>query len=126
MILLCAAGVGVSRCKRKRELLALAVITKVSSGILAKELDADYFIILTSVEKAALDYKQTNQKDLSVLTVTDARAYLDAGQFPSGSMGPKIEAAIDFIESGGKYAMITSIEKLSETLDGKAGTRITR
>ena len=128
IIVIAAGGGGVPVVKENERLLGVeAVIDKdYASGTLAKELDADYFIILTSVENVALNYKQRNQKDLSVLTVADARAYLNAGQFPQGSMGPKIEASVDFIESGGKYAVITSIEKLSEALDGKAGTRITR
>jgi len=104
-----------------------AVIDKdYASGVLARELGADYFIILTGVEKVSIDFGKPTQKDLSAISIADAKNYLAAGQFPPGSMGPKIEAAVDFIESGGESAIITSIDKLDEALKGKTGTRIIR
>ncbi|MBI3871921.1 MAG: carbamate kinase, partial [candidate division Zixibacteria bacterium] len=64
------------------------------------------------------------QRNLDRLTAFEVRRHLESGQFPAGSMGPKIEAAIQFLEGGGQTVIITSIEKAGEALDGKAGTRI--
>lgn len=102
-----------------------AVIDKdFASALLAAEIGADYLFILTGVEQVAVNFGKPNQENLSTLSVEDAKKYLDEGQFPKGSMGPKIEAAIYFLEKGGKNVVITSIEKLQEALEGKTGTRL--
>jgi carbamate kinase len=102
-----------------------AVIDKdYASSKLAQQLGLDELIILTTVEKVAINYGKKNEKWLDTLTVKDAKKYLKDGQFPPGSMGPKIEAAIEFMESGGKRAIITSHETLVEAIMGKAGTHI--
>ena len=104
-----------------------AVIDKdFASAVLAKEINAEKFIVLTSVDKVSIGFGTDNQKDLSSLTVSEAKKYLDAGEFPAGSMGPKIQAAINFIEQGGKEVLITSIDKASEAVKGNDGTLITR
>ena len=95
-----------------------------ASAILANEMDAERLIILTGVDKVALNYGMANQSMLDSLTVIDAQKYLDAGEFPKGSMGPKIQAAINFLKNGGKEVLISSIEKVIDALDGKNGTRI--
>ena len=103
-----------------------AVIDKdFASALLALNIEADLFVILTGVDKVAVDYGKPTQRDLDRLTVAEARKYYDEKQFPAGSMGPKIKAAIDFIERGGKEVLITSIERIVDAFAGKTGTRIT-
>lgn len=104
-----------------------AVIDKdLASAVLAREIGASELYILTAVEKVALNYRQPNHVDLDVLTVPDAKKYLAQGQFPTGSMGPKIQAALNFLESGGELVVITSVEKHSQAMRGETGTRIIR
>ncbi len=104
-----------------------AVIDKdFASALLAKEIGADLLVILTGVDKVSINFGKPNQKDLDKLTVEEAKKYYEEGQFPKGSMGPKILAAIDFIESGGKEVLITSIEKVADAFKGKTGTKITK
>lgn len=95
-----------------------------ASAILAREIDADELYILTAVDKVAINYGTPQQKDWDVLTCSEARAYLEQGHFPQGSMGPKIEAAVDFLSGGGKCVVICAVERLSDALHGRAGTRI--
>lgn len=102
-----------------------AVIDKdLASAVLAKEIGAEDLIIVTGVEKVALHFGTPQQVDLDELSVADAEKYMAQGEFPKGSMGPKIQAAINFIKSGGKKVIITSIEKTGEALKGQAGTTI--
>lgn len=104
-----------------------AVIDKdLASALLAEELGAEILLILTDVERVALHFGTPQQVFLERLSVREARRYLLEGQFPAGSMGPKIEAAIRFIEGGGEYAYITSLEKALEALKGRAGTVVYR
>lgn len=104
-----------------------AVIDKdFASALLAAEIKADFLFILTGVEQVAINFGKPDQQNLSEMTVEEALRYLDEGQFPKGSMGPKIEAAIMFLEKGGKNVVITSIDKLQEALEGKTGTRIVK
>ena len=95
-----------------------------AAAVLARDVMAHELYILTSVEKVALRYGQDDQKDLDLLTLSKARAYLKQGEFPSGNMGPKIEAAIQFLEEGGEKVIITSIDKMHEARHGKTGTYI--
>lgn len=102
-----------------------AVIDKdFASALLAAEIKAEYFFILTGVEQVAINFGKPNQQNLSELSVKNALAYMEEGQFPKGSMGPKIKAAIYFLERGGKNVIITSIDKLQQALEGKTGTRL--
>ncbi len=102
-----------------------AVIDKdFASCLLAKNLKADLFIISTGVDKVAVDFKKPTQRFLDKLTVAEAKKYLAEGQFPAGSMGPKIEAAIDFLEHGGKKVIITQPHLLEEAIAGKNGTHL--
>jgi len=95
-----------------------------ASSLLARELDADMFIILTGVEKVYLNFNKSDQIPLDKLTFEDAERYLKEGHFPPGSMGPKIESAIDFVKKTGKQCLITDMRKLKQALEGKTGTRI--
>jgi len=104
-----------------------AVIDKdFASSLLAQEVGADLFLISTAVEKVALNYNTPQQVDLASLTLEEAKKYYAEGHFAAGSMGPKIKAIIEYLEKGGKTALITCPEKLEEALQGKTGTRITR
>lgn len=103
-----------------------AVIDKdYASGLLASGIGADLFLISTAVEKVYLDYGQPSQRALDHMSVDEAREYLREGQFPPGSMGPKIAAVIQFLEGGGEEAVITSPENLARALRAETGTRIT-
>ncbi len=97
-----------------------------ASAILAKDIDAHELFILTAVDKVALNYKMPNQVDLDEITIDQARQYYAEGQFPAGSMGPKIEAAIHFLEEGGDLVVISSVEKMPDAIEGKTGTRIVK
>lgn len=100
-----------------------AVIDKdLAAEKLAEVVGAEVLLILTDVDKVKLNYGKPNEKDLDVLTLKEARKHLENGQFFSGSMGPKVEACARFLESGGKKAIITSLYKAREALDGKTGT----
>lgn len=102
-----------------------AVIDKdLSASLLARELGLGRFIILTDVDGVYLDWESLRRKRLERLTIGEALAYLREGQFPPGSMGPKIEAAMEFIASGGKEVIIAKPEDLSSAIEGNAGTRI--
>jgi carbamate kinase len=80
-------------------------------------------VILTSVDKVCLNYMNPNERPLSWVSVTEAKRYMAEGHFPQGSMGPKIGAAIQFMEAGGKQVIITSPGLVKEALEGKAGTK---
>jgi carbamate kinase len=100
-----------------------AVIDKdLASAKLGEQVNADILVIATDVEKVALNYGRIDYKYLDRVSTADAKEYMKQGHFPPGSMGPKIQAVINFLESGGEQAIITSIEKIKEALEGKAGT----
>ena len=103
-----------------------AVIDKdFASAKIAELLDADYLIILTAVEKVAIHYGKPEEKWLSQLSIEEARQYIAEGHFAPGSMLPKVQAAIKFAESKpGRKALITSLEKAKEGIEGKTGTII--
>lgn len=102
-----------------------AVIDKdYTAGLIARELGADLFIILTNVDHVSLNYGQPDQKAIRRLSTDEARTHGVAGQFPEGSMGPKIRAGIDFVEATGREVLITSAPRLAEAVRGRAGTRI--
>lgn len=104
-----------------------AVIDKdLASSLLASDLDADGFLILTDVESIVDGYGSANERPIASISVTDARARLRSGEFPAGSMGPKVEALCRFAESTGKLAAVTSISRAEHALQGSAGTRVTR
>ena len=105
---------------------ASAVIEKdLAAGKLAQMLNADMFVILTGEEKVCLNYKKPDQKALNVLTVSEAGAYIEEGQFEEGTILPKIQAAVEFIgDSAVKTAIITKLDKSKEALEGTTGTVI--
>jgi carbamate kinase len=102
-----------------------AVIDKdYAAALLAKEINADLLVISTAVEKVYTDYGKPSQKSLDDVGLSELRRLAAQGQFAPGSMLPKIEAMIDFVESTGKRGIITDPAHLSDALAGKTGTRI--
>lgn len=102
-----------------------AVVDKDRSGFkVAEEIEADIFMILTDVENVYVNYGKPDQKVLEAITVTEAKQYVEEGQFAAGSMQPKVEAAIKFAELG-KKAIICALEQADLAMEGKAGTQIT-
>ncbi len=102
-----------------------AVIDKdYASSKLAQQLGLDEFILMTSVDKVSINFGKPDEVKLDTMTVAQAKQYFAEGQFPPGSMGPKIEAAIEFLENGGKKVIIASNDALIEAIRGEAGTSI--
>ena len=102
-----------------------AVIDKdLATSLLAKNICAELFINLTQTDKVYINFGKAAQTGLNKLSVSHARKYLAQGEFASGSMGPKIEAAIEFLEAGGKEVIITTPELIEKAMEGEAGTRI--
>jgi len=102
-----------------------AVVDKdLAAVVLAEAVKADRLVIVTAVDRVALDFGQPSQRDINVMTADEAQEHLDDGQFPAGSMGPKILGAIRFIRNGGREVLITSPEMLADALAGRGGTRI--
>lgn len=104
-----------------------AVIDKdLASEKLARDMDADALVILTAVEKVSINFKKPDQKDLDRMSAAEAKQYIKEGHFAPGSMLPKIEAALNFVESKpGRVAIITSLDKAVDAIEGRAGTTIT-
>ncbi len=102
-----------------------AVIDKdFASSLLARSINADLFLISTAVEKVYLNFNKPDQKPIDVMTVSEAKRYIEEGHFAKGSMLPKIQAIIQYLEAGGKEALITDPEHITAALAGKTGTRI--
>ena len=102
-----------------------AVIDKdLASSLMARQLKAELLVISTAVERVCLDYGKPSQRALDRMTLAEARRYIAEGHFKPGSMLPKIQAVVDFLEGGGREAIITDPEHLAEALAGRAGTRV--
>lgn len=102
-----------------------AVIDKdLASSLLGRMLGFEVLVIISRVEKVALDFNKPAQRDLDEVTVDELKRYMDEGHFPPGSMGPKIQAAIEFIRGGGRRVIITTPERLWEALAGVTGTHV--
>ncbi len=95
-----------------------------ASSLLASQIGAELLLISTQVDRVYLNFDQPQPRPLDKLTIPEAKELLNAGQFPAGSMGPKIEAAIDFLEKGGEIVIITNPANLERAVQGEAGTRI--
>lgn len=105
---------------------ASAIIEKdLATGLLAKEIDADVVMILTSVDNVTLNFGTDKEEPIHHMTIDEAKAYMDQGQFEFASMLPKVSASVNFLEAGkGRKAIITSLDKAEESLTGEAGTTI--
>jgi len=97
-----------------------------SSAVLARDLRIPSLVIVTAIDRVRLGFGTSDERALDAMTLAEARHYLAEGQFGAGSMGPKIEAICDFLDSGGREAILCAPENLAEALEGRAGTRITR
>ena len=131
-LVICCGGGGVPVVRDEHDMLrgAAAVIDKDrTSALLAKELNAEALVILTAVDRVCLNFGPPDQKTLDTLTIAEAKNYLSEGHFAEGSMKPKVEAAIDFVEGSDNpdaVAIIAELSRLSDALTGKSGTRISR
>jgi carbamate kinase len=128
-LVICVGGGGIPVYENESgELVGVeAVIDKDYAGsLLASSIKADLFLISTGVEKVAIHFNKPEQQWLSSMTLIEAKHYLEEGQFLKGSMGPKIQAIIWYLEKGGPEALITNPENLERALSGETGTRIIR
>ena len=128
-VVITVGGGGIPVVRREGRLVGVpAVIDKdFASAKLAELLDADLLVILTAVEKVAVNFGKPDQKGLDALTPAEAREYIAQGQFAPGSMLPKVEAAVQFAESKpGRAALITLLEKARDGIEGRTGTRISQ
>ncbi len=126
LVIACGGG-GIPVIKQGNHLKGVeAVIDKdYASGKLAELINADYFIILTNIEKVAVNFGRENEKTLDFLTVSDAEQYAKNGEFGKGSMEPKVRACIEFVKkSDNGEALITQLEKVRDGIKGRTGTRI--
>jgi carbamate kinase len=126
VLVIAAGGGGIPVMQRGAEIHgAEAVIDKDrASAVLARAVEADLLVMLTGVERVSLDFGTRWQRDMATLTVSDAKRLLAAGEFPPGSMGPKMESAVRFASERGRAALITCAERLCDAVRGAAGTRI--
>lgn len=126
-VVIAAGGGGIPVYRRGDGIIAglEAVIDKdLASALLANRLNADLLVISTGVDQVALNFGKPNQENVEKMSVKDARQYLDEGHFAPGSMAPKIQAVIRYLDNGGKRAIITSPEKLADAVVGNAGTEV--
>lgn len=128
IVVIAVGGGGIPVVEERRKLKGIeAVIDKdYASALLAIGIRADLFLISTPVEKVALNFGKPEEKFLDGISLAEAKKYYAEGQFPSGSMGPKIKAIISYLENGGKEALITNPENIERALRGETGTRFTR
>jgi carbamate kinase len=126
-VLVIAAGGGgipVVRMGHRLEGVQAVIDKDRASAALAHSVNAELLIMLTGVERVALDFGTRWQRDMARLTVSDAEQLLRAGEFPPGSMGPKVESAVRFVRHGGRAAIVTCAARLTDAVDGSAGTWI--
>jgi carbamate kinase len=125
-IVIALGGGGIPVVKVNGELKGVeAVIDKdYVSALLAIEIKADIFLISTNVENVAINFGMANEKLLHIITLFEAKKFHKEGHFPPGNMGPKIQAAINFLEHGGKKAIITNTENIERAILGRTGTQI--
>ena len=125
-VVIAGGGGGIPVSHRTRSVVgAEGVIDKdATAALIAYNLGADLFVILTGVERVSLDFGKPTERPIDVMTATEARSYLEAGQFPAGSMGPKVEGAIEYIEKGGKVAIIAHEGRVVKAMREHLCTRI--
>mgnify|MGYP000956880199 FL=1 len=116
----------VRNAKKQLEGVAAVIDKDFASALLASNIGADLFLISTAVPKVALNFGKPDQIDLDKVTVEELKKYQAEGHFAAGSMGPKISAILNFMNKGGKEALITCPESIVDALAGKTGTRIVR
>ncbi len=126
VVVIAAGGGGIPVAREKGALQGVeAVVDKdYASSLLARELDVDLFLIATGVEQVCLNFGKPDQRPLSEMSVAEAETYLVEGQFPAGSMGPKIRSSIEYLRNGGKEVLITDVASTARALAGETGTRV--
>lgn len=126
LVVIAAGGGGIPVVRKGGRLVGVeAVIDKdLAAAVLAKVLGWKTLVIATDVEKVALNFGKPSQHLLDRMTVAEAKEHLAAGQFAPGSMGPKVQAAVDFLEQGGERVVITDLGHLVPAVEGQAGTRV--
>jgi len=127
-VVIAAGGGGIPVIRKDGKLVGVeAVIDKdLAAAVLAKAIGWKHLVIATDVPQIALDFGKPSQRFIDRLTIPEAKKHLAEGQFPPGSMGPKMEAVVDFLEHGGQHAVITDLAHLAAAVAGKAGTQIGR
>lgn len=125
-VVIAAGGGGVPVCRTPKGLCGVeAVIDKdLAAACLAAEVKAQALFILTDVPRVCLNYRRADQVEIEAMTAAEARRYLADGHFKAGSMGPKIEAAVNFLAQGGEYAVIGALDQAEKVWAGEAGTVI--
>lgn len=126
-VVIAVGGGGIPVIEEGDELIGIdAVIDKdLASECLAEQLDVNFLFIVTAVEKIAINFGKENQQNLDVMTISDAKKYIDEGHFAPGSMLPKVQAAMRFVESKqGRKSIVTSLDKAKDAILGETGTVI--
>ncbi len=127
VVLIASGGGGIPVCRNPYSILegVDAVIDKDRAGaIMAHDIEAQEFIIVTNIDTVKLNYGKSNERSIRKMRIREAKEYLAEGHFPEGSMGSKVEAAVQFVEHGGERAIICALEDMEEALKGNAGTLI--
>ncbi len=127
-IVICCGGGGIPVIRKNRKFRGVeAVIDKdLASSILAREIKADIFVIASDVKGAAINWGQADQKMLRKTPLAEMEKYVNEGQFPAGSMGPKVEAVMQFTKATGNRGVICNLEDIEKAIAGEAGTEIVR
>ena len=127
-IVICCGGGGIPVIRKNRKFRGVeAVIDKdLASSILAREIKADIFVIASDVQGAAINWGQDDQKMLRKVPLAEMEKYVNQGQFPAGSMGPKVEAVMQFTEATGNRGVICQLADIEKAIAGEAGTEITK
>ena len=125
-IVICCGGGGIPVIHKERKFRGVeAVIDKdLASSILAREIGADIFVIASDIQGAAVNWGKPEQRMLGRISQAEMEKYVQAGQFPPGSMGPKVEAVMQFNRATGKRGIICNLEEIEKAIEGKAGTEI--
>ena len=125
-IVICCGGGGIPVVRKERKFSGVeAVIDKdLASSVLAREINADIFVVASDVEGAAIDWGKPDQRILRKVAVSEIKEYVEAGHFPEGSMGPKVDAVIQFVESTGNRGIICNLDDIQKAVEGVAGTEI--
>jgi len=127
IVLIASGGGGIPVCRDTSTILngVDAVIDKDRSGaVMAHDIEAEEFIIVTNVDTVKINYGKPNERPIHRMRIREAKEYIAEGHFPAGSMGEKVEAAVQFVERGGERAIICALEDMEEALKGNAGTLI--
>jgi carbamate kinase len=127
-LVIAAGGGGIPVIEKNNKIIGIeAVIDKdLTAACLANDINADFLLILTDVEKVSLFYNTPKQKDINIMSINEAKKYLKEGHFKEGSMKPKIEASIKFLEKGGKKSVIGNLFHAYSSFEGKTGTTIVK